>query len=440
MSKPPSMRATLVSSASLRLLGMGLGFLVGVQLARGLGAEGYGIYGTAMAIISIAAIVAEFGLPQLVTREVAVYSAQNDLARMPRLVSWAAFMVIKIASAILALAIPLLYFLHQGQNQALVYTLIAGYLFIVFAPIGNIYAAALRGQQLMVAGQITDVVVRPLIYSALLLATSLAIPHWTTPVSAMGMQVVSIILATAMAHALLVRAQRHGFTLDRPDQHRDRAGNWSSGAWPLALTELMRILHANLPILILATMLPADEVGVFRVAASTAAMLFFPMSVFHIVLSPIFARMYANGSIADLGKVAARAGLMMAICIGAMCLPFLIAGMDILRLVFGREYALANLPLLVIGLGTACSCLLGPGIIVLNMTGHEKQVMRSFAITLFVLLLFMPMLTWTLGGAGAALGIAMSALCWSFLMWRQVKSLLGIDISILASAPSRLSQ
>lgn len=63
--------AALAGSAGVRIVGIGLTFLVGVQLARTLGPEGYGIYGSVMAIIAIAAVPAQAGLPQLFTREVA---------------------------------------------------------------------------------------------------------------------------------------------------------------------------------------------------------------------------------------------------------------------------------------------------------------------------------------------------------------------------------
>ena len=44
----PTLLRALLGSAGIRTVGMGLSFLVGVQLARALGVEGYGIYGLAM--------------------------------------------------------------------------------------------------------------------------------------------------------------------------------------------------------------------------------------------------------------------------------------------------------------------------------------------------------------------------------------------------------
>src|SRR3954451_21338917 len=60
--------ATL-GSACVRMAGMLVTLLVGVQLARRIGPEGYGIYGTVMAIVALLVVPAQLGLPQLLTRE-----------------------------------------------------------------------------------------------------------------------------------------------------------------------------------------------------------------------------------------------------------------------------------------------------------------------------------------------------------------------------------
>ena len=69
---PGGLRSFLVravaGASAVHLAGMLFAVLVGVQLARGLGVEGYGQYGIAMAAIALASIPGEFGLPRLVTR------------------------------------------------------------------------------------------------------------------------------------------------------------------------------------------------------------------------------------------------------------------------------------------------------------------------------------------------------------------------------------
>jgi hypothetical protein len=53
-----------VGSAGVRLAGMAVTFLVGVQLARYLGPAGYGIYGSVMAVVTLLAVAARNLRPQ----------------------------------------------------------------------------------------------------------------------------------------------------------------------------------------------------------------------------------------------------------------------------------------------------------------------------------------------------------------------------------------
>lgn len=73
----PVLIKAVTGSGFIRVVGMGFGFLVGIQLARGLGPSGYGIYGLVMAFISILAVPVEFGIPSLLTREVAANLARS---------------------------------------------------------------------------------------------------------------------------------------------------------------------------------------------------------------------------------------------------------------------------------------------------------------------------------------------------------------------------
>ena len=84
----PILVKALVGSAGIRSVGMAFGFLVGIQLARGLGAAGYGVYGLAMAIISLITTPTEFGLPQLVMREVASAHVRSDWSLIRGILRW----------------------------------------------------------------------------------------------------------------------------------------------------------------------------------------------------------------------------------------------------------------------------------------------------------------------------------------------------------------
>ena len=85
----PLLVRSVTGTAAVRLSAMVASFAVGVQLARVLGVSGYGYYGMAVAVITLAGIPGEMGLPRLVTREVAAAKARGDLAVLFGVLRWA---------------------------------------------------------------------------------------------------------------------------------------------------------------------------------------------------------------------------------------------------------------------------------------------------------------------------------------------------------------
>lgn len=420
----------LMGSAGIRIIGLGLGFLVGVQLARSLGASGYGIYGLAMSLLSIAAIPAEFGLPQLVTREVAAAHLRQDHALIGVLLRWSIRTLLCMALVALLIGAILGLWRSAEINATLLQALAAGSLFILLAPLGNVYGAALRGLQQVVAGQLPEVLLRPAVYSALLFVSTVLWFDGMSPALAMGLQVVSVAISTTCAYIYLRRCLPVSGMLSTAKATNDQARRWLRSTWPLALTEAMRIVHGNLATLALGLISTTAAVGVFRVGSSTSALLTMPITLFHIVLAPTIARLHAARDFHRLQQVMGWTSAAMLVGVSALCLPFVVAGEPLLAFMFGDDFSDANATVLVLGFGSAAGCVFGPGATLLNMTGHERRVTKSFALSLLALCVLMPPLCYYLEGLGAALAVSLSFIFWSAVMWWDAKKLLGIDASV----------
>lgn len=422
----------LMGSAGLRIIGLAMGFLVGVQLARSLGASGYGIYGLAMSLLSIAAIPAEFGLPQLVTREVAAAHQRQDRVLIGTLIRWSVRTLLCMALVALLIGTVLGWWRSALIDVSLLHALAAGFLFVVLAPLGNVFGAALRGLQQVVAGQVPDVLLRPAVYSALLFASTFLLSDGLSPALAMLLQVVSVGFSTACAYVYLRRHLPKEAMASRVRASSAQAQQWLRSTWPLALTEAMRVVHGNLATLTLGLLSTTTAVGVFRVGSSTSALLTMPISLFHIVLAPTIARLHAAGDDRRLEQLMGWSSAAMAVGVAVLCLPFVFAGGPLLAFMFGSDFIGANSTLLALGIGSAIGSLFGPGATLLNMTGHERRVTRSFAFSLLALCVLMPPLGYYLKGFGAALAVSLSFILWSAVMWWDAKRLLGIDASVLS--------
>lgn len=424
----PQLTRAVIGSAGLRVIGMGFAFLVGVQLARGLGAQGYGIYALAMSIIALLTIPAEFGMPQLLTREVAATQAANNWGRMRGVLYWARRSAWLFSAVITVGVLLSLLMMSQLFTQPLSLTLLVGVLMVPVVALGRQMGATLMGLHHIVKGQMPDTVVRPAAFSLLLLLVhAYAVP--LQPELAMMLGVLSATTALLAAYAFFRRvlpaeARNAQMELD--------ARSWRASALPMALTEGMRGLQGNIAILVMGALATVEAVGVFRVAVSVSVVVSIPVTLFILVGSPMISRLHTQGDKARLQRLMSWLATGMTAGSVLLTFPFLVAGESLLGRLFGAEFSASNTPLLILCLGGVLFSAQGPNIILLNMTGHEKRVTRAFLVSVAAVVLLAWPLVHFFAASGAAWASVTGLLLGNWMMWRDARKLLAVDPSILS--------
>lgn len=424
----PQIARAFAGSAGLRIFGMAVGFLVGVQLARGLGAEGYGVYGLAMSLIALLAVPAECGLPQLVTREAAVAKVENDWARFARLMQWSTRSSICLAIVVWIFAIAAAFATNQDIDSGLSLTVLAGLVMLPLVALMKINGAALRGMQKIVPGQISEVLIRPLLFSLLLFL----VPVFLIPLSApIAMVLGALSAGIAMLVTVVLRRRLTGGHMVRKSSGRYPRDWWSSSI-PMAVTEGIRVLQGHLVILLLGLMSTEASVGVFRVSNSVSVMVGVSITVVNIVNAPLVAKFFTEQDEKRLQRLLSWSALAMTFFTFLLIVPFIFAGEFLLGAVFGSEFSSGAPALLVLLIGLLANSFFGSSATVLNMTGYQSKVTRNSAISLIFLMLFSPIFIGLSGIEGAAWASAVTYVLWNFLMWRDVRRFLRIDASVFS--------
>lgn len=421
----PQLVKAIAGSVGLRLAGMFFGFLVGVQLARGLGVDGYGMYGLAMSIIALMSVVTEFGLPQLLTREVASAQVKAEWGQVRGLLQWSGRVVLAISALTFVACLAWMLATGRQLSDPMPLTLIMGLPLIPVVSQSKLRCAALRGLQKIVRSQIPETLLRPASFSLLLLV-SMATP--ISPVLAMGLGVVSAGIALLLSASMLRIALPSEVATAQIVRNTTE---WRSSALPMALTEGMRVFQAHLSVLMLGALSTVSMVGLFRVASSMAVLIAFPLSLFTVVSASVIARLHAQKDHERLQRLLSWLSLGMTAATFALSLPFFIAGRPLLGLTFGHEFEGSDPVLLVLCLSNILSGFFGTNAVLLNMTGHHVRVMRASWISLGVICVACPLLVLTLGAIGAALASSLATLVWNVVMWRDALRLLNLDASFI---------
>lgn len=398
-------------------------FCVGVVLARQLGASGYGIYGTALALVTLLAVPAQLGLPLLATREVSAARVRGRADEVAAL-AWWFVLTVGVASLLLATALlvcadalPLAPSLKQALSAAAI--LLPALAFSALA------TGLLRGQERVISSQLLDVLVRPLAFLTALLV-------WSRPLGApgaIGAQTLAAVGITVIGFTLFyVRLPRAA------GRSPPRLRAWSAAALPMTLLEAMRALEGNYGVLMASYAASITDAGLLRVAMACSAVVSVPISLQNIVVGPFLASAHAAGKRHRLARIVAGSTIFMTISVGAATLAVALAGRWMLPLAFGTDFVDAYWPLLVLSCNQLIAAALGPGVMLLTMTGHERVVARAFAASVMAAVATGFVLTPLFGAVGAAASILVATLVRAGILNRFASRNLGIIPSLLGTA------
>lgn len=409
-------------SLLMRVGGMGATLLCGILLARGLGAEGMGVYGLLMSIVAFAMVGIEMGMPQLATREIA-NSGPGKIRSFLRW-SWRNIVVLGLAFGIVIIAAGTAFSGWFG-GQPISLFVAAAALALVSAGT-NLAEACLRGFHEMTKGQIGLLLVRPALFGLFLLI-GLRIAE--------GLDATQALTANAVASAITLILVGYWLSGKVPSQasikeSEDNGDTWWRAALPMAGTELMRIGQQNAVIIILGMLAALSTVGVYRVAVSILPVVTLPIVVANVVLAPRIAQLYANSDMTALRRLLPRSALLTLAGVLVMIAPLAVWGSQLLKIGFGDEFAQSQAPLIIMCVGYAVVAACGPCGTLLNMTGQETALLKATLVSVLAIVVLSFALIPLAGAAGAAGALGAGMCLWTFSLVRTVRNRLGLDPTV----------
>ncbi|NEZ03430.1 flippase [Wenzhouxiangella sp. XN201] len=390
-----------------------LGLVVVVLLARLLGPAGYGVYAFVFALIAVVSVPVRLGLPSLVVRETVRGQRNGDWGAVRGVWCWANGVVLAL-SLFVALVGLLGVWAGWAKGETLREALPWGFALIPVMALGAIRSASLRGLRHTLAGVIPEQVLRPTLMVVLLAAVMILSDEGLSPDGAMALMFIVSLMAFLVGALLLRRYRPWPIQLAKPVYHH---GAWLRSSWPMAFTEGAEQFMRHADVLMLGLMAATVDVGVYRLAAQGALIVSLALLALNTAAAPFVAKLYAQGDYVKLQRLVTRlaqAALVFALLI---CLGFILSGDWLLSTFFGEGYASALWPLLILGVGQVANAGFGATGMVLNMTGHEREVSRAVAVAAVVNIVLNLLLIPPLGVIGAAIATSMSLVFWNVWLW-----------------------
>lgn len=388
--------------AALRLLPIAISFFITWLIVRLFNDTDAGNYFYAFTIIGVAAAVASLGVNQSMVR---FLGAQGVTQRTNQLLSTAMYWNVALALVlIMALYLCMPFLAHQVLNKPQLLPILQAQLWAVVGfTLSSLFAYAFQGVSkplltLLFIGFGSNV-----IFLLLLLGHFLVTGHVAGIVSLSYLLSASAVLSCIIALFLWFKQAGAYWHFNAVSD----AELWSSAS-PLWVSQIVGLLLKHGTLLITGGFLLSADIAKLSVVLRTSELLNLLLVAVTLFASPKYARLYAQGDVDGVFRLA-RSNVQFLFLCGGIGALLLIVFSDIILAMFGEAYRDAGVLLSVLVIGQAVYMVFASSAAILTMAGFEREVMYcslvSGMISLF--LTFLLVSHYALFGAALATSVAL---------------------------------
>jgi O-antigen/teichoic acid export membrane protein len=431
-----SLRHQLIRSSILlvgfRGVALALAFGSTVLLARSLGPAGYGSYTLALSIVALLSVPAQLGIPTLVVRDVARAGEPATWGEVRGLLTWAQRLVLAACVTIGIGTLAALYILgaHVGGEFAL--TLCIALTYLAISSMTVLAQSVLQGLREFLRAQLGESVLLPGLFIGCISVLVFCSGRSVTSALAMALYALCALCCLVVTRYFVTARIGARLAAARPIARRRE---WLASALPLTVTSALKLANTQVIIVILGMVMSTEAVGLYRVAASLAALAAIIGATLGGLASPYFAAFFARRDLERLFRLALYVAWLGTLPAAAILLGLILAGSALLGRVFGAHFSLAYPALIIMTTAQLVNCATGAVAPLLNMTGHERDTLHGTAFGALVALVAGVTLVPSFGLMGAAIATGMAIAAENlYLLWR-VRVRLHARVGVLSGSP-----
>ena len=393
-----------------------------VILARSLGPEEFGIYSYALSIMTVLAIPAQVGLPQLLIRETSRLNAVLNWSLLKGLWKTATIIVILLSTLIAVATFIFMVYVDVKYKDVILLSVLVS----PFIALGNLRGAALQGLNHVLMGQIPESIIRPFLIVLLSAMLWFVLPGEVNAQNAMLVYGLSAVLTFIYGGVLLNRLKPKELKFNGINY---RVKFWLSSAAPLALVASTQLIISQTDIIMLTNYASAEETGTYKVISSLCTLVIFAFMSIQTVVSPRIAKLYMEGNKLELQKLLTLAARINSILGLFIVLLLIFFGDWLLISLFGESFSNGYSALIVLALGRLVNASLGLSVPLLNMSGNERLTLQVMFFAAFLNLTLNYFLIPEFGIDGAVYGTVITMVTWNVWLWLLVKMKMKLNTS-----------
>ena len=406
--------------------------LLNALVARLLTPAETGLFFLALSMVTVAAVIADFGFGKTLLRIIPDAVATGEEARALshiRHVFIAA--TLTISAVVLVLVSPLGDWLagklSHGYMFAELMPLVA--LWLVVTVILSLLAETCRGFHHIAAaifygGALTG-------FGNILLVTLGLTAVWYSSYTIDLRQLIMLFIFSGLILALLASIKLRKRLRLRNIEHHGNSKTVKSLfvlAWPFWVSSMALVMLTHAEIWVLGYLRPPEEVAAFGLVARLALLVSFPLIIVNSVLPPVISELYARDDIKKLERMLRASAGVTAIASMMVFLLLMLSGDWLAEFLFGEYFSGNWNIMMILAAGWLFHVWAGSGGFVLSMTDNQKSGMIINVVMGGLTLLAGIWLTKLYGGLGMAIASSSGIVLVNILMLLVIRYKLGINI------------
>ncbi|MES9825020.1 MAG: flippase [Candidatus Thiodiazotropha endolucinida] len=417
----------VVRSFSAKALGLGVGFLLQIVMARALGIEHFGIYAFALSWVNVLLFLVLLGANKAILRFLPTYQLSECNAQMTGLLRWATLRTLKAGLAVCLAIWGYLILFAAAENQDLNKTMaLAAVLLPVFG-LSQLRQAGLNAMKLVFRAEIADTFIRPILLISLVVSWiwfhKEPLAAYQAMVMQLGAAVVSFLIGTRWLMLALPDATRS------TDPIYD-VKVWQSMALPMMIVAGIQILLKQTDVIMLGIITSTTESGIYSVMVRLSSFAMFGLAAVNAMAAPMIAELHASGQKTALQRVvtlAVRGSVLFMLAASALLVFFV----EPITALYGQGFNIGLTAFYILLIGQAVNAATGPVGFIVSMTGHQMLLAKVQGTSAVINILLNMILIPRYGMVGAAIATAISMTTWNVWLLIYVRKILKIRISPL---------
>lgn len=393
-------------------------------LSYGLGPDEFGLYVFAMALISLIAAPAQFGIATLVSKETAKLTRSKSQGKIKSLWIWADNLLMLSCVIIVTLITVVITLTGIDVGELNHFHLILIGLLVFLTASLQLNLSKMKGLFHPTLAQSLDAVARPGLFLFCFLVMYLLLSDIINSTNAIILHSLSYLLVYA-------------FTVIYLSKYKEKNVAASLEFWvttkmyfpqilPIALIASMNLINRNVDIISIGWFMGSADVAEYKAALVLCALISLPLQVVSAVIGPYFSR---DSSVKNYRGIQKKLQDSMKFCflygLPLFVVITLFAGF-LVKIIFG--FNLSNgIFVIFLALAHLANLVFGVVGLLLTMTGHAGAAAKAALACGIVNISLNTILVPAIGLSGAALATLISYILWNLLLWRAVIVSLGIN-------------